>query len=495
MNLKNKYTTPKSAVIIGSGIAGLAASIRLANKGYTVNVYEKNTYPGGKLSSFERKGYRFDAGPSLFTLPHLVDELFILSRKNPREYFNYTKKEEACRYFWDDKTTLIAYADKEKFAAEIENKLGVNKKIIINYLNKAAFTYHVTQPVFLENSLHKAANYFRWHTIKGILVLPFLNIFSTMHQVNTNKLKHKKLVQYFNRYATYNGSNPYKAPGILTMIPHLEHNTGTFIPDGGMFGITQALYKLACELGVQFHFESEVSKIITDNKKAKGIVVNNTKVFADAVICNSDVFTAYRNLLKDEPAPEKTLQQERSSSALIFYWGIKKEFNELGLHNIFFSNNYKAEFDAIFETKEFYRDPTVYINITSKDIPRDAPAGCENWFVMINVPNTSDEYTKEKITQAKNNILSKISGILACNIEDYIETEDILTPKQIEIKTSSYRGSLYGASSNSRYAAFLRHANFSNDIDNLYFCGGSVHPGGGIPLCLLSAKIATGFIK
>ncbi len=491
----NKANPAKKAVVIGAGIAGIAVAIRLANKKYAVEVYEQNAYPGGKLSNLKCGGYRFDAGPSLFTLPHLVDELFTLSGKNPGDYFNYKKKEEVCRYFWDDNTSLIAYADKEKFAEEIVNKLGIDKKIILRYLKHSAFAYNITRPVFLENSLHILSNYFKWHTIKGVFALPFLNIFSSMHAVNTKKLKHPKLIQYFNRYATYNGSNPYKAPGILTMIPHLEHNIGTYIPEQGMHSITQSLYKLACELGVKFNFESVVNKIITKDKTVIGIVANNHEVYADIVVCNSDIFPAYRNLLKQEHCPEKILQQERSSSALIFYWGIKKTFSNLGLHNIFFSNDYEAEFKSIFETKELYHDPTVYINITSKDIKNDAPEGCENWFVMVNVPHSAEAYSQELITRMKEQILLKISKILCCNIEAYIETEAFLTPKEIEQKTSSYRGSLYGTSSNTRNAAFLRHANFSSDIKNLYFCGGSVHPGGGIPLCLYSAKIVSGLIR
>ena len=183
------------------------------------------------------------------------------------------------------------------------------------------------------------------------------------------------------------------------------------------------------------------------------------------------------------------MSQEKSSSALIFYWGIKQEFSALGLHNILFTENYKTEFDYIFNKKELYHDPTVYINITKKYCEADAPKGGENWFVMINVPHNAGQDWDKIIAEAKPIILNKISRNLGVAIEPLIEVEHLLEPRTIESRTQSHLGSLYGTSSNNRYSAFLRHPNFSSSIKNLYFCGGSVHPGGGIPLCLLSAKI------
>ena len=189
------------------------------------------------------------------------------------------------------------------------------------------------------------------------------------------------------------------------------------------------------------------------------------------------------------------MKQERSSSALIFYWGIKKTFATLGLHNIFFSEDYKAEFDAMFKQQAIHPDPTVYINISSKMQVSDAPQGCENWFTMINVPNNTGQNWDALIAEARKNIIKKLNKNLGIDLESLIENESILDPRTIESRTSSFRGSLYGTSSNSQFAAFLRHANFSKSIKNLYFVGGSVHPGGGIPLALLSAKIVADMVK
>jgi phytoene dehydrogenase-like protein len=188
------------------------------------------------------------------------------------------------------------------------------------------------------------------------------------------------------------------------------------------------------------------------------------------------------------------LKRERSSSALIFYWGIAKEFPELHLHNIFFSKDYPEEFKHLFELKKMFEDPTIYINITSKMEPEQAPPGKENWFVMLNAPAGSERFTKELIQQSRLNILSKLNRMMGVDLEPLIETEETLTPGDIEARTDSYMGSLYGTSSNSKWAAFLRHPNFSSGIQGLFFTGGSVHPGGGIPLCMKSAKIVSELI-
>jgi phytoene dehydrogenase-like protein len=189
------------------------------------------------------------------------------------------------------------------------------------------------------------------------------------------------------------------------------------------------------------------------------------------------------------------LKQERSSSALIFYWGITKEFPELQLHNILFSRDYKHEFDQLFEKKTISEDPTVYINITSKMEVGHAPQGKENWFVMINAPANEKQDWEVLKKECRQAAINKINRMLDTNIEDHIEVEETLDPVKIEEQTSSYMGALYGSSSNSRIAAFLRQPNYSSTIKGLYFAGGTVHPGGGIPLCLKSARLVSELIS
>jgi phytoene desaturase len=483
-----------SVIVIGSGIAGIASCIRLACKGYDVTVFEKNSYPGGKLTEFTQSGFRFDAGPSLFTLPKQVDELFELAGENPRDHFNYDQLPVVCHYFWDDGTFLEASGNKIEFAKEVERVLHVPANRVTNYLKKAQFIYETSAPVFLHRSLHKWRNFLNSETMKGILASPRLGIFSKLHQQNVLQLGDPKLVQLFNRYATYNGSDPYQAPAVLQSISHLEFGKGAWFPKGGMSSITNSLVALAKRKGVKFLFNEEVDEIMTKGKRVVGVKTNKNQYAANWVVCNSDVVPTYRKLLVKHPAPEKILRQPRSSSALIFYWGINDVFTELNMHNIFFSNDYQEEFSFIFEGNKISNDPTIYVNITSQIQKEDAPEGCQNWFVMINVPGNKGQDWDALIEQARKDILQKLSLRLGRNIEALILNESVLDPRSIESKTSSFQGSLYGSSSNNRYAAFLRHANFSSHITNLYFCGGSVHPGGGIPLCLQSARIVADLI-
>jgi phytoene desaturase len=481
----------QKAVIIGAGIAGIATAIRLAVKGYAVEVFEANNYPGGKLSEIELQGYRFDAGPSLLTMPKYIDELFTLAGKNPTDYFKYQKLDVVCKYFYADGTKLTAYADTKKFAQEIATQTGEPTASVINYLANSRDIYSITNHVFLERSLHRLQTYLQWDTIRSIFRFRQIDPFRTMHRANSKSFKDKRVVQFFDRYATYNGSNPYQAPATLNVIPHLEHHFGAYFPEGGMYTITQSLVKLAQELGVKFRYNSKVDEIVLEGRRTKGIKINDSIIEAGLVISNMDIWFTYKCLLGKYSKfhPQKTLSQERSSSALIFYWGVKKSFPQLHLHNIFFSADYKAEFDHIWQQKDIYHDPTVYINISSKYKQDDTPAGCENWFVMINVPANNGQDWDKLIAAARKNIQQKLSRILGEDITPLIACESILDPRSIEAKTSSYKGSIYGTSSNNQFAAFLRHANSSSKVEGLYFCGGSVHPGGGIPLCLLSAKI------
>ena len=485
----------KKAIVIGAGIAGIAAALRLQKQGYQTTIYEGNDWGGGKLSQLEREGFRFDAGPSLFTMPEYVVELFELYDKEYQQYFEFERLPVVCQYFYEDGMRLNAYADLQKFEQEITGKLGESKKSIERFFKKAKTLYELTDHVFLNKSLHKLSTYLNWKTFQSMMQVYKLDVFCTMHEANASLFSNPKTVQLFDRYATYNGSNPYEAPATLNIISHLEHSIGAFFPTKGMYSITQSLLQLAKEVGVQIELGQKVEEILVTDKKAVGVQVNGTTQLADLVVSNMDVVNTYKRLLPNSKHPEKLLKQPKSSSALIFYWGMNTEFPELDLHNIFFSEAYQQEFQQLFEGKEISDDPTVYVFISSKKVKEDAPLGKENWFVMINTPNDSGQDWEELIQRARSSMIRKLERVLGKKIESNILFEEVLTPQLIESRTSSSQGALYGNSSNNKYAAFLRHPNFSKQIKNLYFCGGSVHPGGGIPLCLLSAKIVSDLVE
>ena len=485
----------KKVIIVGSGIAGLAVSVRLKSKGYDVEVYEKNKNVGGKLSDFYLDNFRHDFGPKLFTMPNLIEDIFENAGVNTDKYFKYDKLDIACKYFWDDGHIFNAYSDSQKFINEVHKKFNKHDNKIEEYIYNSKKKFNLVKKIFLEKSLHKISTYLSLDSLKAILSFLQLNIFISLNSLNRKYFKDEKLIQLFNRFATYNGSSPYLTSGIMSIIQHLEHDLGVFMPRKGISDISYSLYNLAIDLGVKFHFNSEIDSIIIKNKSAVGVSINKINHKADIIISNMDINLTYDRLLIGYKKPFFIKNYQPSSSAVVFYWNMNKSFPNINVHNIIFSRDQKKEFDYIFNRKSIYDDPTVYICSTSKIVKEDAPTGCENWFILINSPfNSGQDWNKVKKTLRKN-IIRKIGTTLKVDIESNIVGEKILTPIEIEAETLSKFGSLYGSSSNSLQSAFIRHPNFSKKINNLYFCGGSVHPGGGIPLCLNSAKIVSDLIR
>lgn len=479
----------KTASVIGAGIAGLAASVRLAKKGYKVTVFEANDFVGGKINSKNFGEYRFDMGPSVFTCPHYIKELYDLCGKDFSD-FEHGKLNETFHYYFPDGQKFTLPNNKEALLDTIVKELGEDRQTLVNYLAKAEKNYNLISPLFIESSLHRTSHIWGKKLFKALGSLPSYRLMKTMDQENTKVFKNPKTVQLFNRFASYNGSSPFEAPAMLNMISHLELNDGAYLPKGGMVEIGTKVRDLALDLGVEFRFNEKVDEILVENKKAVGVRTKLGEYRSDVVFSNMDIAFTYEKLMPNEEHPAKVLKQEKSSSAVVFYLGIKKSFSELGVHNIFFAKDYQEEYNHIFHKKEIYHDPTIYLNITSKEIPTDAPEGCENWFLMLNAPTNVgqdwDAYTKE----LRKIMVDKVSKALGEDVNPYIEVESFMNPVKIEEWYSGKMGSIYGNASNNRYATFYRHANFSKKIKGLYFVGVTVHPGGGIPLALNSAKIA-----
>lgn len=478
-----------SAIVIGSGIAGLASACRLRQRGFNVVVFEASASYGGKLAEIYLGEFRFDKGPSLFTLPEELDDLFLSCDKNPRDYYNYKQLPLITKYFFGDGTVVNAYANLQKFKQELHLKLGEKEEVLDQFFEYIEKVYNFVSPIFLKHPIRKFYKYLPLSFFKSFLMSFRIGAFKTLAKSNSSWFANEKTQMIFNRFATYNGSNPYKAPATLNVIPHLEHSLGAYFVEGGMRSVVEAMFKLAIDLGVEFKFNTKVDEIVIEDKKAKGVRASNQFYSASQVLCNMDVNLAYPLLLKNVKQPKIYLKQEKSTSALVFYWALDKSFEVLDVHNLVFSNDYKQEFKHLSEAR-VYSDPSIYIYISSKVEEKDAPNKKENWFVMINVPNDTGQDWEQVKAEAKENILARLNKLLGCNVSDYIREEAYLGPKEIAIHTNSFQGALYGNSSNNRFAAFLRHPHRNGDVENLSFVGGSTHPGGGIPLCLLSAKIA-----
>lgn len=484
----------QKTIIIGAGIGGLASAIRMAVKGFQVTVIDQADKPGGKIGEIRHGAYRWDTGPSLLTLPELARELFNLAGENPDDYFQVEQIDPICTYFYPDGTHFNAHADAQAFASEMEQKTGELAARTLKFLARYRRLFEIAAPVFLFNSFHKIKNFNKPEFKSTLLHLHKLDAWLSMNARNSKWFKTKYATQLFNRYATYNGSNPFETPATLNMIAHLEHNLGGYLPKKGMYQLVDALYKLALKLGVTFNFKTKVTAVLFEGKQVKGIESNQQKWFADIVISNIDATSFYHHLMPEVKKPNAIMGKPLSSSGIIFYWGINKLSPKLGVHNILFSDDYEAEFDAIFKEKNLPGDPTVYIYISSKQLPNDAPTGAENWFVMINTPADYGQDWGDLLAIARQRVISKINKQFQIQIENYIVSEYVTTPVTIEQKTGSWHGSLYGNASNGMFSAFNRHPNFSRKFKNLYFVGGSVHPGGGIPLCLCSAKIVDDLI-
>ena len=483
----------KQIGIIGAGLGGLSAAIRLANRGFKVDLFEQSNNAGGKASEINENGFRFDTGPSLLTMPFVIEQLFEECGKNINNYLSFRKLDIICKYFYPDGVVINAYSDPEKFGNEIEKKTSDNTQTLKKYLSHCSKIYDLTADLFLFNSPTKLKTFLNSRALKALVNLHKIDTLRSMHKANTTFFKDAKLVQLFDRYATYNGSDPYRAPATLNIIPHVEYTLGSFLPEDGIYSISKALMKLAEEKGVNIYLNERVKNINIENDKAVGLSTDKITKSYDAIVSNVDVNTTYRNLLPNISNSEslRNLKLEPSFSGLVFYWGMNKEFDELETHNILFSSDYKKEFDDLFVNRRIPEDPTIYIYISAKQNKNDAPAGKENWFVMVNSPYIQGQNWDLEINYTREKIINKINNHLKTDITKNILFEKKLSPLDIERKTGSYLGSIYGISSNDKKAAFLRQTNKSRSIKNLYFCGGSVHPGGGIPLVILSGKITS----
>jgi phytoene desaturase len=484
----------ESVAMIGAGIAGIAAALRLRKQGFRVTVFEANESVGGKMSEIETDGFRFDRGPTVLTKPEYVEELFELYGKRASEHWNRSAVDPIFKYFFEDGTVINSSRNREQFASEIADKTKDSKESIFKFLDDVEKTHHLTDEVFLQRSLHQFKNYLDWPTARGILNFGKVDVFRSMNTANQKRFKDQKVIDIFNRYASYNGSNPYWAPATLNVIAHYEITLGTYFSEGGIYTIIDALKKLAIEQGVTFRSNTPVEEITYNGNTATGVRIDSGNEPFDVVVSNIDVYNTYKQLLPDFNAPNRFLEQPRSSSVIVFYWGINRQFPELELHNMFLTDDAKAEYQHLFELNQSYHDPTIHMTISSKKNASDAPAGCENWAALISVPHDSGQDWDEWIAEARKNVLAKLNRILNTDVEKLIVFEDVLDPRKVNAETNAAFGAVFGNASNSMFSAFLRHPNFSTKIDNLFFCGGTAHPGPGIPLCLLSAKIVSELI-
>ena len=466
-------------IIIGSGIGGMACAATLAKSGQKIKILEQNNHVGGKAGKIKVNGYEFDTGPSLLTYPNWFDDLFLSCGKNPRDYFNYIRLENVTRYFFDEGKFVDVVSDLEETAENFEKKLGIDKNEFLKYFKKWEDIYKISEEVFLKGEF-KIDYKFIKNSIKWISKSGISNIFKSMATYN-KRLQNPALEKIMNRFATYTGSSPFETPAFMNQLAVVEMVLGGFYPNGGIFNLPKALEKLCLDLGVEFEFNCKIEKIEALKNNFK-LLSSKQEYNATKLISNIDYFTT-QDLLGNT---NKIFQSALSTSCIVFYWGVKANFDKLKLHNIIFSEDYKKEFTEIFQDKVIPNDPTIYINISSKMDSDHAPEGCENWFVMINIPAQSNHISDDQIKRVRKLIIKNVFNKFKVDINNLIEFEEVLTPKKLFENTGSYLGALYGNHQNSIYSIMKRKKNQDQKMKNLFYVGGTVHPGGGMPLALRS---------
>lgn len=484
----------RAAAVIGGGLAGLSGAIELARRGYSVDLFEQTSQVGGKTNEVRLSGFRFDTGPSLLTMPFVLEELFADAGFRRREFLEFVPIEPMCRYFFADGSRLDASSDAERMEQAIAALSARDRGRFARFMAYSRRIYDLTAEAFLFTPIHEWKKLLTRRHLSTLGALPAIDALRTVHGGVRRFFRDDRVVQLFDRYATYNGSNPFRAPATLNIIPWVEYGFGGFYVKGGMYRLVEALQQLALILGVRMHTGRPVEEIVTEKGRVAGVRVAGQLVRTSRVLCNADVVTAFNQLLPGFGRARRQLNRlEPSLSGMIFLWGVQKRHPELAHHTIFFSADYRHEFRQIFTELQAPEDPTVYIAITSRADPGDAPEGGENWFVLVNMPYLRPGVPEPDVAEVRRSVLARLqkagidpSGAIVC--------EEVITPRDLLERYGSNGGSIYGISSNSRAMAFRRPANRSRAVPGLFFAGGSCHPGGGIPLVLLSGRMAAGLI-
>jgi phytoene desaturase len=478
-------------VVIGAGVGGLSAAIHLAAAGERVVVFEQNAQVGGKMGEICESGYRWDTGPSLITMRDVFEDLFHYAGKKLEDYIHLQPIKPLGRFFYSNGPILDVTHDVPSMFEQIRQIAPNDISGYSAFLSYVSRLYQIVGPVFIFNeppSLNTMLRVSPWEALR-------FDGFRSMSEAIRSFVHSVEIRQLLERFATYVGSNPFRTPATLNVIAHVELNQGVWYPRTGIFAIARAMKALAQELGIEIYTKTRVDRIVIKDGHVVGVqLIDGEKIPASAVVANLDVALVHRNLLASESwsaaLAKKIERAERSCSAFVMLLGVNKEHTELAHHNTFFSSDYAREFRDIFERGIPPQDPTIYVSISSKSDPQDAPAGSENWFVQVNVPALNQHWDWSLRAEDYADLILRNLAARGFDIQRNFIIRELITPQDIADRTGAWRGALYGASSNNRWAAFRRIHNRSGKVKGLYFAGGTTHPGGGVPMAALSGRIA-----
>jgi phytoene desaturase len=475
-------------IVVGGGLGGLAAAIRLALQGRSVTLLEKNARLGGKLNLVAEQGYTFDTGPSLLTMPWVIADLFSAAGRRMEAYLTLEQVEPTCRYYWPDGTVFNAWQGLPQLIQEIERLSPADTPNFFRFLAHTARIYDAVADTFLLKPFDGLREVITPQLLRNG---PAIDALRSVDAAVRSFFRSPHLQQVFNRYATYNGSSPYLSPATFNVIAYIEFAEGGWYVRGGMYELSRALERLARELGVNIRTNTPVAEILLNGDAATGVrLANGACLNADQVVVNADPRYAYAHLLPTQARTAERLRRlEPSCSGFVLFLGVDRVYEQLGHHTIFFSDDYPREFAAIFNKGVPAADPTIYVAATCRSDAQHAPPGHMNLFVLVNAPALNERVNWPREQQAyRDLVIAKLERMGLSNLSQHIAYEQIWTPADIAERYNAAGGAIYGLASNNPFAAFLRPPLRANGIGKLYFVGGGTHPGGGIPLVLLSGQ-------
>jgi len=482
----------KKILVIGAGLGGLAAAIRLARAGHAVEVWEKNGEPGGKLGELHIDDFHWGTGPSLLTMPHVLRDLFASVGERMEDHLELVRLDSACRYFWTDGAVIDEDAS---FWAQPE---------VVRFLEYARGIYELSGEAFLN---HPPGDFWRAFSLRNLGKLRHLGKVATTRTLAAEVERHisdPHLRQIFFRFATYNGSSPYLTPATFNIIPYVEVEFGAWYVRGGMAKVAEALAALAQRNGVTFRFNTTA----TGWNGTEATAQDSTRSRSDFLVCNADVLSAVgsrRTPCDGPPAflselfslseQQKLLRPPLSNSGFILFLGVRGCDPRLGHHNIFFSDDYPREFAEIHGEKISPSEPTIYISVSSRTDPGHAPEGHDNYFILVNAParDPKQPWTNAEAQSYRDLVLKRLERFGFDDLPGHIVAERIFTPSDFAARDLAHHGALYGWASHSIRASLFRPPLRASR--NVFFAGGTTHPGGGIPLVLLSGKIVADLIQ
>jgi phytoene desaturase len=478
-------------VIVGGGLGGLSAAIRLAASGRRVVVLEKNERVGGKLNLIAEEGYTFDTGPSLLTMPWVLRDLFDAVGRRLEDALTLLPVEPICRYRWPDGMRFDVAQSLPLLAQDIKRLELRDVAGFFRFMAYAARIYRAVAGPFLLHPFDGLRDLFTPAALRDVWRI---DPFRTVDQAVRSFFHSPYLRQVFDRYATYNGSSPYRAPATFNLIAYVELVEGGWYVRGGMYELARALERLARELGAEIRTCSPVARILVRDGTACGVeLAGGERLDAAAVVVNADPRYAYETLLPEASRAAGRLGRlETSCSGFVLLLGVDHIYSSLAHHNIFFSADYRGEFAAIFDKRTPATDPTVYVCATSISDPRHAPPGHMNLFLLVNAPALDGRIRwGQEALGYRDLVVRKLQRMGLENLEQRIVYERIITPEDLEAQYNAPGGAIYGLASNNPWTAFARPPLRARKPRRLYFVGGGTHPGGGIPLVLLSGRAVT----